>query len=329
MATTDLLHLLKRARGRYLDHVITPSVTNISETNYEKVMELLKLGPVLADKSQLGRMRDFYPLEMFTMENVITLLKKELFADAFYFTPFALMVIVIRVPFFRQDFRLNLLEVAYLMVREVYDDILRTQYRKGDDLNREEKVVQRARGDSDIVTFAECSALERMICTMCAYTAALQTHPTTLRTDALGTHIVEQKIGQARHGMDGRWTRILSVITQSLMRSVMLGIDKVEIHAPSRLKAAGCCLDGTGTFFIDEFNPSLVAKVMIHSVSEAARAATDFPESLRNVITWFQSIDQVLKDRSHEIGRVWMPSVTANSGIMARLLKTDISSIAP
>ena len=327
MATTDLLHLLKRARGRYLDHVITPSVNEILSTNYDRTCAILGCGPALSDKTQLGRMRDFYPLELFTARNVHLLMTNECFADAFYFLPFTLMLLLIRVPFFRQDFRLQLLEVAFMMFRHVYDDILSAKTRKGSESSTTEKVVQRPRSDSAMVTFAELGVLERILCTLYAYAAALQTHPDNLRTDSLGTHIVEEKIGQARQGMDDRWTRMLSTITQSAMRSLMLGIEQVELGSPSRLKATGCCIDGSGDFYIDEFDHVLVARVMTHSLSEAARADSDFQEAWKKVSSWIELIDSVLEMRSTEIGKVWMPSPGAHSGIMARLLKTDVSSI--
>ena len=326
-ATTDLLHLLKRARGRYLDHVITPTISSISPTNYDKVCTILKCGPELTDKSQLGRMRDFYPLELFTVSNVLLLMKKKCFADSFYFMPFTLMLLVIRVPFFRQDFQLALLEATFSMFRHVYNDILAAQKRSGSENKPAEKVVQRPRQDSRLVTFAELSVLERILCTLYAYAAAFQSHPDCLRTDSLGTHIVEEKIGQARHGMDDRWTRMLSTITQSLLRSIMLGIEQVELGSPSRLKATGCCIDGTGDFYIDDFDPTLFARVMTHSISDSARAASDFRPSWNRIRSWLKSIDEVLTQRSGEIGKVWMPSPGAHSGIMARLLKTGVSSI--
>lgn len=355
MATTDLLHFLKRARGRYIDNTISVCVNEISKTNYACACKVLRVGLALSDKSQLGRMRDFYPLELFTVKNVIKLIECKCFADAFYFFPFALLLLVIRVPFFRSDFRLHLLETAFVLFRHVYYDVLASTQKKADeddsseqekgdcdeqekgdcdeqekgDCDEKERVVQRPRGGYRLVTFAELGALERIICTIVSYASAFQTHPATLRTDALGTHIVEQKIGQARHGMDNRWSRILSVLTQSVLRSVMLGIDGIELHSPGRVKTAGCCLDGDADFYIENFDPLFVSQVFTHMPFKSARLADDFEESLSVVLSWLKMIDGVMSVRESEIAQVWLPSPAANSGIMARLLRSQINTISP
>ena len=338
MATTDLLHLLKRARGRYIDNTIVPLASQSEKTDYERVSQLLG-GLAFVDKSQLGRMRDIYPIEMFSLRNVITLMHKQIFADAFYFLPFSILLIVIRVPFLRLDFRMQLLETVHLLFQQIYDEILAhitrakstvKEAEEEEELHEDagERVVQRPTQDCRLVTFAELVALERIICTIVSYASALQTHPASLRTDALGTHQVEQKIGQARHGMDNRWTRILSSITQSLMRSLILDVDGMDMHSVRRLKVAGCSLDGTGDFYIEGFDQSLVARVMTHAVSEAARVADDFQESFQLVLSWLQIIADVMDARGQEIGKIWMPNPAANSGIMARLMKTNVSTVA-
>ena len=239
----------------------------------------------------------------------------------------------------RLDFRMQLLETVHLLFQQIYDEILAhitrakstvKEAEEEEELHEDagERVVQRPTQDCRLVTFAELVALELIICTIVSYASALQTHPASLRTDALGTHQVEQKIGQARHGMDNRWTRILSSITQSLMRSLILDVDGMDMHSVRRLKVAGCSLDGTGDFYIEGFDQSLVARVMTHAVSEAARVADDFQESFQLVLSWLQIIADVMDARGQEIGKIWMPNPAANSGIMARLMKTNVSTVA-
>ena len=341
MATTDLLHFLKRARGHYIDNTILPLPSQSAKTDYEHVCHIFE-SLAFIDKSQLGRMRDIYPLEMFSLRNVITLMNNQFFADAFYFLPFSILLIVIRVPFLRLDFRMQLLDTVYILFHQVYDEILAHKTRQqctSKELSTQEeeelpeteaeRVVQRPTQECRLVTFAELGALERIICTIVSYASAFQTHPASLRTDALSTHQVEQKIGQARHGMDNRWTRILSSITQSLMRSLISGIDGMDMHSARRLKVAGCSLDGAGDFYIEGFDQCFVARVMTHAVSEAARLADDFQESFQLVVSWLQLLADVMDAREQEIGKVWMPNPAANSGIMARLMKANISTLTP
>lgn len=85
---TDPLHYLKAARGRYIDKsiVITKGECGV-QTNCGRAEEILQLGMPLRDKYKIGRMRAFYPIQLFTMENVACLLKEKLYPGVFYITP--------------------------------------------------------------------------------------------------------------------------------------------------------------------------------------------------------------------------------------------------
>ena len=113
------------------------------------------------------------------------------------------------------------------------------------------------------------------------------------------------------------------------MRSLISGIDGMDMHSARRLKVAGCSLDGAGDFYIEGFDQCFVARVMTHAVSEAARLADDFQESFQLVVSWLQLLADVMDAREQEIGKVWMPNPAANSGIMARLMKANISTLTP
>ena len=287
----------------------------------DKVCRVLKPSMALRDRSQLGRMRDYYPLELFTLQNVLTLLEYGLFADALYFMPFTIMLLVVRVPFLRMDFRLRLTNLAFLLFQEMFFDV-RCHKEAPQDKNPG-KITQRAYAASDMVTFAETRTLERILCTIISYTCAFQLTPEHLRTDALGTHIVEQMIGNGRHGGDPRWERILSTFCQSTLRTVLMGLEGMTVVSPWRLKTAGCCLSSDGEFFIPDFDEGLVAQVLVHGVTPEARIPDDFQTNLKRVVGWFEHFSDVLKIRNTEVGRIWPPSPVANSGILARLIKSS------
>ena len=322
MAVTDLLHCLKCARGRYIDHPIIIYTKDLTtKTCYETACNLLSsAGRSLTDKSHLGRMRDFYPLDIFTIQNVIVLLRNKAFPDAFYFLAHALLSIVIRVPYFRMDFRMQLLSVAYDMFSYVYNDIIKQITRD----KKWIKVPQRYRQDCEYITFAEASTLERILCTITAYSSAFLLYSDELRTDSLGTHIVEQRIGQSRRGGDCRWERILSLFTQGVIRSLFLEQDRVEPYSRGRLKTAGCRLTGDGDVFIESFDSSLMSRVMIHSLTAAGRTPEEFSGCLGQVISWLTELDSVLQERRNEVGKLWLPNPAANSSIIARLLKSSL-----
>ena len=278
----------------------------------------------LRDRSQLGRMRDYYPLELFTLQNVLTLLENDLFADALYFIPFTLLLIIVRVPFLRMDFRLKLTNLAFLLFHEMLCDV----YRCGKVPQNEGdlKITQRAGPSTDMVTFGENKTIEKILCTILAYTCAFQLTPANVRTDALGTHIVEQIIGNGRHGGDPRWERILSTFSQSTLRTVLMGMENMVVVSPGRLKTAGCTLSGGEEYFIGDFDEDLVAQVLVHGATPEGRAADDFSMNFQRVKCWLMDINAILKARENEIGRVWPPSPVANSGILARLIKSSLSA---
>ena len=173
-------------------------------------------------------------------------------------------------------------------------------------------------------TFAEKMTLQKIFCTVISYGAGFQLFPDRLRTDSLGTHIVEQKIGQARQGMDNRWSRILSNISQSLLRSIILSSEGLQIGSSGRLKACGCCLDDSADMTISDFDPVLLSRVMWHSLSEPGRATDCFAPSFERVARWLTIIGQTLEKRGSEIGKIWAPNPTTNSGILSRLINSNL-----
>ena len=326
---TDPLHYVKSARSRYIDREIAVTTADPDcQTNCCKAEQVLSVGLALMDKTQIGKMRDFYPLEIFTMSNVLRLLEEEMYADAYYFVPHTLLLLIIRIPFFTMSFRMKLLEAAYLLFAEVYADVSSHTSSSTEDPTDTStpNITQRHTRHSDMVTFAESCSLKRILCTLVALGSAFQIHPENLRTDSLGTHIVEQKIGQGRADGDARWEKVLSRFSRNSLRTVLMELDHIEINAPGRLKTAGCRVGADADWDLPEFNEVLFCRVFVHSLTEAGRVEDGFAESLEAVKTWIAAIADVVKERAHEIGKVWMPNPAANSSIMARLLQTSLAS---
>ena len=326
---TDPLHYVKSARSKYIRKVIAVTRADLNiQTDCTRAEELLQVGLALSDKSQIGKMRDYYPLELFTVSNVLKLLEAELYADAFFFAPHTLLLLAIRVPFFTLKFRLSLLGAAYLLFYEVYVDVSSEMPRsvQFSPEHSTPKVTQRDTSESDMVTFAEVSALKRILCTLLAMGSALQIHPDNLRTDSLGTHIVEQKIGQGREDCDARWERILSRFSRNSLRTVCLELDGIEMAVPGRLKTAGCRVTSDADWEIPEFDALLFSRVFVHSLTEVGRAEESFASAFKSVKAWLTKIAEVVRDRVNEIGKVWMPNPAANSSIMARLLQSSLQS---
>jgi hypothetical protein len=71
----DFLHLVKNVRSRLMKYVTAIRWKDKAITfNSGNIDRLLHLGPVLADKSSTGKMRDSYPLALFRFEYAIELI---------------------------------------------------------------------------------------------------------------------------------------------------------------------------------------------------------------------------------------------------------------
>lgn len=87
---SDFLHILKLARKRLIQCSITIK-NSVEHVFLNKTIEsVLNLGSVLTDESSNGFMKDFYPLKLFTFENLNILLESQLYDEYLYFLPFCL-----------------------------------------------------------------------------------------------------------------------------------------------------------------------------------------------------------------------------------------------
>lgn len=104
-----------------------------------------------------------------------------------------------------------------------------------------------------------------------------------------------------------------------------MGIDGHSLTPSCRLPTAGCRLNASGDVSIDAFDDGLFTRVLMHSVTEAGRAVEGFQGELSLVISWIEQLDNTLRERQSEIGKLWLPNPVTNSAIMARLLKSSLT----
>ena len=81
--SSDFLHLSKNARSNLLNNkcIVYPFINQKTVNSFE-INQILKLGEALTDRSNIGEMRDCYPIQIFIISNpyysTITL-KKDFF----------------------------------------------------------------------------------------------------------------------------------------------------------------------------------------------------------------------------------------------------------
>lgn len=85
----DMLHCIKLARFRFLFGNITLNCDKTDHLiNAKKLESILYLGPILTDDSSVGKMKDYYALKLFCLDNLEKLFEKDYIYELVYFIPF-------------------------------------------------------------------------------------------------------------------------------------------------------------------------------------------------------------------------------------------------
>jgi hypothetical protein len=189
----DFLHFLKNARTRIdqktVHCICSPLRSGVCLAELSRIF-----GPVrfLTDFSPLGRMRDSYPLSLFTIQNA-------LFAatcngpDAFiYLLVYALWQESLLNKELSTSMRLFMLKVVFYFMYEIHSAI---QALKARGVLR---VTEKKTTLSCEVTFAALPRLKRMILTVLGQMDAIVSFPENLGLDRIGSHVEENSIGIIR-----------------------------------------------------------------------------------------------------------------------------------
>jgi hypothetical protein len=118
---SDLLHLSKNFRIRFLKYALTFDYDGILRTiDRRKVPKILGYGPPLTDLSQVGKMRDFYPLVIMRIENLVALINHDAIAEAIALLPLSICLSAARLETITTQTRDYMLQVSLYMVWELY-----------------------------------------------------------------------------------------------------------------------------------------------------------------------------------------------------------------
>jgi hypothetical protein len=93
----DLLHLAKNFRVKFLKYLLSFTCAgSIRSINHGKVLEVLGLGPPPTDLTQVGEMRDCYPLTIMRRENIVAWIGQDATAEAIVLLTLSLCLTAIR-----------------------------------------------------------------------------------------------------------------------------------------------------------------------------------------------------------------------------------------
>ena len=309
MPIADPLHFAKNARSKLLKHpiVLHYSQTKMHSTTLETLRGALPLGKVFEDTSPLAAMRDSYVTELFYLKNVAKLLEKGLVHDAFLLLPYASIFAAIFEPDLLNETRTSFIELAYHCYWHflVQAPIILKNY---------PNVHGRFRkGVSAATTIAEEGFIVRMIHTCIAFAIALRYGPRRVRMDAIGTHLVENRIGNARAGCnDPRWVRILSNSALAEIRKMLARKHNPELYWSKRINHGGAKVDtltDKGLTLPESWRPELILKLFTDTLEKdgtVTKELESFAAELRKISKFI---------RKPTLGNA---SEVANNAIMAR-----------
>ena len=308
MPIADPLHFSKNARSRLLKHpiVLQHCQDNRHTTNLEQIRHVLGLGKALEDRSPLGAMRDAYVTELFHLRNVAELLKHGCVADAFLLLPYSAIFAAIFEPTLRNDSRLFFIEVAYRCYWHFLTESPKI-------LESPHVHAKFRTGVSQATTIAEEPYIVRMIHTSIALAIALRHGPRFVRMDALGTHLVENRIGNARAGCnDPRWSRILSNCSLAEVRRELAKKHGFVMNVSKRVNDGGAKVDtcsSNGLELPEGWQPNLIVQFFVDSLKGDGCVSGD-------LLRFANDLAEIAKDITKPAPG--SPSDVANSAIMAR-----------
>lgn len=187
---SDLLHLLKAARAKIINHLVMIDIPELKCLNTQLFADATNLGPVFNDRNSSGAMKDDYIFQLFSWFTFVEVMRKGRYDAAFYLLPYIYVLEAVRSPVLSLKNRIEFLKAAYSIFLEHYNLI--TQAPKND-------LFQQRFHKNCIGTFyADKIFLRRMLNTIIGITVALYNCEDDLPMQRLSSHDSELFFGYMR-----------------------------------------------------------------------------------------------------------------------------------
>jgi hypothetical protein len=312
---TDILHLLKNFCNKVKNHPVTICPDEPDDVlTCEDLQSLFNLGSVLSDKSSIGRMRDSYPLRLFSLQNCVTCMEKGNDIALMYLLPWALIEMVVRNPDLNRLERLEKALVSFDLLMHYFDLSF---------LPRSDGITQRFnKSRTAAVTFAEDSVWPRILNFGLTLIDFIITADGEWSFSRLGTHCLENFFGFVRQNARADDRSITAFRIMARTNCVSLEMEKrgIRIAHHGRDNVGGVVIgyDPTGLGIVliaaaEEFCRSLVVETGLDFMKEVPlHPRSQLQEYLR---TWAES------DTHHEKDQVYKADFTsqvANTRIASR-----------
>lgn len=278
MPIADPLHFAKNFRAKLLLHDV--AVTNSTDSemvfiNAEHLQKFLHLGQSLSDATPIGKMRDKYVTDLFSLHNVWTLLNSKQYHSAFALLPYACIFTVLYATNITCETRQFLVNLAYNGFERLLTE--------AENIVRDHCCIKHRYGAGVMaVTVAEPGYIKRMMHTCIALGISIIFGPKYLRLDSIGTHLLENSIGIGRSVSNStEYSRIVWAFANCEMRKKLAGDYGLSLYVSRRVNDGGAKIDTSSAVGLS--HPgwdardviSLLHEACITSIRDSSKAERD------------------------------------------------------
>jgi hypothetical protein len=235
----DFLHLVKTFLNKVKNHMVVMSPDCLQTAVDVKDLEsLLHLGRALSDRSSVGRMRDSYALQLFSIPNCLRCLSAGQMNEFMFLLPWALQEEVIRAPELSRKERLMKAVLSLKLLLHYFDL---------SSLPRAKGVTQRfSKAETEAVTFAEDSVWPRILNSALALVLFVLQADEHWSFSRMGTHCLENFFGLVRRSSlgDDRSVTAMRVIVRASLVARTIHELKIVVKHRGRDNVGGVVING-------------------------------------------------------------------------------------
>jgi hypothetical protein len=275
---SDFLHLWKLFLARVKNHPLALSPDSFDHwLTGDRFEEMLQLGSALRDKSVLGKMRDCYALQFFSLKNCIKCLHEEQFTEFMYLLPFTLQEDVIRNPDMTREERLAKAILSFRLLMHYFDLCC------GGRCDGIHERWSTKRG-TEALTFAENAAWPRILNSALALIQFIIEADGNWSFSRLGSHCLENFFGFIRQNSrgDDRLSRAMHIIAKTQVVCCVMNDLGITMKHRGRDNVGGTVIGGSPIEF-EELTEDIM---FLESIIELSSLALDaVPEDHKLTLT--------------------------------------------
>jgi hypothetical protein len=230
---SDFFHLGKNLRTRFLKYFLTFILKQgerllRKSVDPSKMRRILDLGAPLTDLTQVGKMRDVYPLVIARVEHIITLFENNGIAEAVVWLPITFTLNSLRLETITRETMLFTLRIAFFLVWYIY----KSRKLGIDRLPEKSK--------KKITSIFTSQWMDRFLDTALLHFFSIENYK-SIAIDRASTHPLENYFGQVR--MDSHDVNTPEAMTNTIAHTNLVrdAYDALELDGtiPGRVNLAG------------------------------------------------------------------------------------------